>query len=190
MYGVVGLPGVGKTTLLTAAAQKSLHGKKFLGLPPHGNVFTNFPCPGCYKLDFQRLGLEHITDALILIDEIVLLADNRSWKNFGDNLTYFFSHYRHFFNDVVWCSQYWDADKRIDVRTDKMFIAEKSAFLPVTWIKPVMHELTVNRGERVDGYYIGAPLTWRGIWRPRWYSYFNSYEQRELAPPTLELWDV
>lgn len=189
MYGVVGLPGAGKTTFLTAAAQKCLQGKSFLGLPARTNVFTNFSCPGCYKLDFHRLGRENITDALILIDEIALLADNRNWKNFSEDLTYFFSHYRHFFCDIIWCSQYWDADKKIDVRTDKIFILEKSAFLPVSWVKPILHELTVRCGQRVDGYRIGAPVTWRGIWRPRWYSYFDSYAQRELAPPTLELWE-
>ena len=33
MYGVVGKVGAGKTTFLTALAQKSLQGKSFMGLP-------------------------------------------------------------------------------------------------------------------------------------------------------------
>ena len=54
----------------------------------------------------------------------------------------------------------------------------------------LIRDFTVNRGCIDDGYYLGAPITWRFVWRPRWYKYFDSYTQRELKPLTdLELWE-
>lgn len=190
MYGVVGKAGAGKTTFLTALAQKNLSGKSFMGIPPHSQVFTTFECRGCYKLNFDDLGKYMICDSLILIDEIATLADNRNWAKFGDNLVYFFSHFRHFGCSVVWCSQYWDADKKIDVRTDKIFLMEKSSFLPVTFIKPILHNFGVCRGQRVDEFSLGAPVTWKWIYRPKWYKYFDSFTVRQLPGlPKLEMWD-
>lgn len=189
MYGVIGKAGSGKTTFLTAAAYHSNHGKTFMGIPPHSTVFSTFACSGCYKLDFQQLGRVCITDSLILIDEIATLADNRDWKNFGSDLVYFFSHFRHFGCDVIWCSQYWDADKKIDVRTDRLFMLERSAFFPVSWVKPIVHTLDIIDGRRVDEYSKAPPISWKPIWRPRYYSGFDSFCKRDLPPPTLELWD-
>ena len=39
IIGVFGLPGAGKTTFLTSAAQHLLHGKSFMGLSPSKVVF-------------------------------------------------------------------------------------------------------------------------------------------------------
>lgn len=189
MYGVVGKVGAGKTTFLTALAQKSLQGKSFMGLPAYDKVFTTFECKDCYKLDFSVLGRYDISNALILIDEIATLADNRKWKDFAENHVYWFSHFRHYGCSVVWCSQYWDADKKIDVRTDQLFLMEKSAFLPITFIKPVVHNFGIQRGKRVDDYILGAPITWKWIFRPKWYKYFDSFAVKDLPPlPDLHKW--
>ena len=86
IVGVIGLPGSGKTTLLAKAAYKWLHGKSFLGMPARSKVLTNFDCPGCYKLSFDCLGLYNFQDMNIIIDEIMLLADNRNFKSFPEHL--------------------------------------------------------------------------------------------------------
>lgn len=193
IIGVWGLPGMGKTSFLTKAAQKCLQGKSFLDIPVHSRVFTNFECKGCYKLDFDKLGVYQYEDALILIDEIMLLADCRNFKTFAETTKYFMSHHRKYDTTVVYCSQFWrDADAKIRNLTDRYYYITRSSFLPVSIIKPIQREFTVRNGLIEDGYFLGAPITWRFVWRPHWYKFFDSYERRELKPLTpaeLELWE-
>ena len=81
--GIFGLPGQGKSTYLAKLAKKAI--KKKI------KVYSNFYIKGCYKLDFDDLGVHDYSDCLILIDEISLFCDCRSWKNFNADLVYFFT---------------------------------------------------------------------------------------------------
>lgn len=190
VIGVFGLPGMGKTSFLTKVAQLNLRGKSYMGIPVHEKVFTNFECAGCYKLDFNKLGIYHFENALILIDEIMLLADSRDFKSFPEHLKYFFSHHRHFDCTVLFCSQYWsDCDKRIRGVTDRYYLITCSSFFPLSYIKPIVRHFDVYQGTIFDGYTLGPPISWKVVYRPRWYMYFDSYTQRELPPiPELSLW--
>ena len=129
IIGVFGLPGAGKTTFLASAAQHLLNGKKFLGLSPSKVVFTNFYCKGCYKLDFDKLGIYNFSDCNILIDEIMLLADTRNFKTFPESLKRFFSQHRKTLGDghgCLWCSQYYDdCDKKIRFHLTKNRLDER-----------------------------------------------------------------
>ena len=60
---IMGLPGSGKSLLLSYIAFRAVNGKKinFHGFnissfKSYDKVFTNFPCEGAYKLDFDRHG--------------------------------------------------------------------------------------------------------------------------------------
>lgn len=189
IQAIFGLPRQGKTTVLTKIAQKNLAGKTYFGIRPHARVFTNFECLGCYQLDFDTLGVYRYEDSLILIDEIMLLADTRDFKTFPKPLKYFFSHHGHFNIDIVWCSQYWDdCDKKIRVLTDRYYLMEAHGSFTV--IKPIQRYLGAEGGHMVDTYRTGAPITWRLVYRPRYYRYFDSFTQRKLPPlPDLRLWD-
>lgn len=191
VIGVFGLPGQGKTSFLTKVAQLNLRGKSFMGIPVHDRVFTNFECKGCYKLDFDKLGIYHYENALILIDEIMLLADSRDFKTFPEHLKYFFSHHRHFGCTVLFCSQYWsDCDKRIRGVTDRYYLISASSFFPVSYIKPIIRDFTVDHGVITDGYNLAPPISWKFVYRPHWYTFFDSYTQRTLKPlEALELWE-
>lgn len=191
IIGVFGLPGMGKTTFLTKVARKCNSGKTYLGIPPHSKVFTNFECRGCYKLDFEALGVYHFSDALILIDEIMLLADTRDFKSFPKQLKYFFSHHRHFNCDVVWCSQYYDdCDKKIRVLTQKFYLLEKSPWFPISYAKPIERFLGVEGSKMVDAFVIAPRPFWACVWRPHFYSDFDSFSQKSLLPLSkLELWE-
>lgn len=189
IQGVFGLPGMGKTTFLTKCAWMCLHGKSFMGIPPHETVYTNFDCPGCYELDFDDLGKKNFHDCLILIDEIMLFADCRDFKSFSPALKYFFALHRHFNIDILWCSQYYsDCDKKIRNLTNNFFLLEKSAVLPVSFVKPILRQMGAKDGQMVDKYTLGAPITWRFVWRPRYYSMFDSFEKKELPPVDAPLW--
>lgn len=190
IQGVFGLPGMGKSTFLAKCAAKNLAGKSFMGVPPHEYVFTNFECPGCYKLDFETLGKFRYHDALFLIDEIMLLCDSRNFRTFPLELKEFFAKHRHAHNDVIWCSQnYRDTDLKIRNLTQRYFLIEKSSFLPVSFVKPILHGMGVERGDIQDGYSLGAPITWRLVYRPHYYHMFDSFEERVLPDPDLQMWE-
>lgn len=183
VVGVFGLPGMGKTTMLTAAAQHSLNGRSFLGLPAHDKVYTNFECPGCYRLDFDKLGKYKFENALIIIDEIMLYADSRDFKSFSDDLKYFFSHQRHVNLDILWCSQmYDDCDKKIRGLTDHYYLLEKMSILPISIVKPILRKLGAMNNKFCDTIYMGAPISWTFIWRPKYYKMFDSFTYKDLPP--------
>lgn len=189
VVGVFGLPGMGKTTMLTAAAQHSINGRSFLGLPAHDKVYTNFECPGCYRLDFEKLGKYKFENALIIIDEIMLYADSRDFKSFSDDLKYFFSHQRHVNLDILWCSQmYDDCDKKIRGLTDHYYLLEKMSFLPISIVKPILRKLGAMNNKFCDTIYMGAPISWTFIWRPKYYKMFDSFTYKDLPPVENVAW--
>ena len=62
VQGVFGLPGSGKSTYLAKLAKKAF--KKY------DRVYSNFYIDGCYKLDFDSLGLVDYSDCLIFRQSI------------------------------------------------------------------------------------------------------------------------
>lgn len=192
IIGVFGLPGMGKTTFLTKCAQMFLSGKRFMGVPPVDTVFTNFYCPRCYKLDFEKLGLYNFSNCNILIDEIMLFADTRNFKTFPEHLKQFFALHRHSNINIIWCSQYWDdCDKKIRVLTQRFYLLEKGKiFKDFSFVKPIYRHMGIDNKHMSDRYILGAPLEWSLVYRPRYYSLFDSYEVRHKLPPVdLELWE-
>lgn len=186
--GIIGLPGAGKTTLLAATCQKWLKGKTFIGISPKKFVYTNFPCPGCFQLDFDTLGLRYYHDCNIVIDEIALFADSRDFKNFSKHLDKFFRLHRHANIDILWCSQTFDCDKKIRNLTDKMFILEGGKFIlsQFTFVKPVQRGLMANS----ETFRLAPPILWWWIYRPRWYHVFDSFDHDfdDLPLPDNVLW--
>lgn len=192
IQGVFGLPGMGKTTFLTKCAEMTLKGKRFMGVEPTKVVFTNFECKGCYKLDFDKLGLYNFSHCLILIDEIMLFADTRNFKTFPEHLKKFFAKHRHSHIDIIWCSQYWDdCDKKIRVLTQKFYLMEKSKIFPqITWVKPIIRAMGVSDKHMTDDYTIAAPIEWKLVYRPRYYGKFDSFDTEPLPPVELIPWET
>ena len=96
-----GLPGAGKTTILTSIALKE--SKKLLkGKSNYLHIYTNVPLKidGVTYIDNECIGKYDLSDCLLLIDEATLFADNRDYKKFTyDKVEYFLEH-RHFKADV------------------------------------------------------------------------------------------
>lgn len=156
--GVFGLPGAGKSLFLAALADRALKGKslkfggqKFGAFKKYKYVYTNFPFKGAYRLDFDKLGKVDITDACILIDEIMMFCDSRNFQSFGDNLKFFFSQHRKDRIDIIYCSQaYDDVDKKIRNVTDKYYYICR--WLPgITSVKPIKAFFRVS-GDITSGY--------------------------------------
>lgn len=190
---VFGLPGEGKTTFLTKCARMWLSGKRFLGIPPSDRVFTSFYCPGCFKLEWENLGVYELQNANILIDEIMLYCDNRNWKEFSDNLKIFFSMARHWNVNVIMCSQSWrDCDLKIRNLVDKFYLIQKSKLFPsISFVKPIIKKFNVYHDSIIDTYELGAPLEWSIVYRPRYYQYFDTYaKHKKLPKKTYQSWDT
>ena len=102
-----GVPGCGKTTQLTKIAIKELK-RKALGRSKYKNIYTiNFQCSGCIPITFNDLGTYKFYDSLILIDEITLDADNRSFKTFSSDIRDFFLLHRHLGLDNLCYTELW-----------------------------------------------------------------------------------
>lgn len=183
-----GLPGCGKTTLLTSLALKAVKSGKYR------NVYSNVPLKifGVTYIKNECIGKYILEDGLILIDEASLYADSRDHKNFSvGQVTYFLEH-RHFNVDIVLFTQQWDGvDRKIRVITDRVYYVYKGLFLgrwftryyriPYGIIIPDPKKSDGTKlGEIVQGYckpnlIIRLLSPW--LFRPRYYKYFDSWER-------------
>ena len=176
-----GVPGCGKTTILTKIAQKKR--KKYK------EVYTiNFECFGCIPIKFEDLGKYKIENSLILIDEITMDADNRAFKTFPKEIRDFFILHRHLKSDIIYATQnYENVDKKIRDLTGELWYMSKSVI-------PIIREFTtarrIYRNININEYTSDLTLGYRfcnfieslfasnfeWVYRRRYYKYFNSFE--------------
>lgn len=187
-----GVPGVGKTTLLTKLAVKAIK-RMNKGRGKYENVYTNFYCKGARRIDFKDLKTYKICDSLILLDEITMDADNRDFKNFPDEIRDFFILHRHLGNDIIYATQGYDAvDKKIRLLTQELWYMQKSVvpFLSsLTTAKRIYRTIDINEhtSELTLGYrfcnFIESMCTsnFKSVWRRRYYKYFDSFDEGVLA---------
>lgn len=181
--GVFGLPGSGKSLFLGMIAQRAVHGKNInfhglsLGsLKKYKYVYTNFSCDGCYKLDYDKLGVLNYSDCLILVDEIMLLSDSRDYKKFTDNLKFFYSEHRKSKCDFIYASQsYDDVDKKIRNRTEQYYYVEHF-FLDFSRVRRIDFFFDIINFKIVDGFSFAPIATDFFFWRPHYYDNIDSYE--------------
>lgn len=192
-----GLPRCGKTTFLTWCARRALRGKKITtgilfwkkqigDFSPYERVYTNFPVSGCYKLDFDKLGIEQYENCLIIIDEIMLLCDSRDWKNYAAHLRDFMALHGHYRVDILAASQsYKDCDLRIRNLAERLlWIQRLGSFSRISPIKKTWSiEETIE-----EAYQLGSPVQSRFIYRPLVYKFFDSFAAPKLADNTAEQW--
>lgn len=181
--GIFGLPGSGKSLFLGLIAQRAVKGKNInyhglsLGtLRKYKYVYTNFKCDGCYKLDYDKLGILNYSDCLILVDEIMLLSDSRDYKKFTDNLKFFYSEHRKSNCDFIYASQsYDDVDKKIRNRTQQLYYIDHW-LLEFSVVRRIEYYFDVYHGKINEGYRYAPPITDFHFWRPKYYKYIDSYE--------------
>ena len=177
VQGVFGLPGSGKSTYLAKLAKN--------GFKRYDKVYSNFYIEGCYKLDFDKLGLFDYSDCLILIDEISLFCDCRNWKNFTDDMVYFWTNHRHYGVDIVYCSQsYADCDKKIRNLTDSLFYI-RSGLFGFSIVRSINKVFNVD-SDITEGYELsGFPSL---VFRRRYYKMFDSFVRKQLPPNNAKKW--
>ena len=199
-----GVPGCGKTTLLTKIAQKELKRIK-RGKSPYKHVLTNFYCMGCEMVDFKDLGTKYIDHSLILLDEITLDCDSRDFKIFSKGHKDFFTLHRHLFNDIiVFCQDFERMDKTIRNNVYDLWYMTKPIF-PIlnqfSICRRIYRNISINEmtsdltlGYRFPNFWerVFSP-SFRFVFRKPYYKYFDSFDTSTLDDRPIfeyDLWDL
>ncbi len=186
-----GLPGCGKTTVLTMLALKGVRSGRYK------NVYTNVQdlhVHGVTYVPFDLFGVYEFRECLILVDEAMVECGDRDYKNFGKDKIQAFVMHRHKFSDIVLFSQEPDGiDKKIRSITDRMYYVSKGFFtgkwfssihkIPYGLVWPTENSNGENLGKIVMGYKkppLLSRIFCKRIFRPRYYPYFNSWEDERL----------
>ena len=180
--GIIGLPSSGKSLVLSYIAYRAIKGKSinFHGFncthfdKQYQRVYTNFPFQGAYQLDFDILGYADYNNCLILVDELQMFADSRNFKNFGDNLKFFFSQHRKFKVDFLYATQSPDTvDKRIRSLTDKLYYIDRTIFNLIR-IREIQTFFDIHNNLTLS-YEFSSGLNSRYFYAPRLYKYNDTY---------------
>lgn len=191
-----GLPGSGKTTIMTQIALKWSKKKRY------DNIYCNvkIAVPGVTYIDNDCIGKYCLRDCLLLIDEATLFADSRAFKSFTkDKLQYFLEH-RHYRCDIYLFTQQWDGvDRKIRVITDRVYYVYKPLLtghwiskyyrIPYGIIIPDKKDGGEKLGEIIQGYCKPSLLVRMlatKVYRPKYYKYFDSFECPYLPPLPAE----
>ncbi len=188
-----GLPGCGKTTVLTMLALKGVKSGKYKHV--YSNV-ENLCIHGVTYVPFDLFGVYEFRDCLILIDEAMVECGDRDHKSFGKEKIRAFVMHRHKYSDIVLFSQEPDGvDKKIRSITDRMYYVKKGFFtrkwissiykIPYGLVWPTENSNGENLGRIVMGYKkppFFACLFARRVYRPKYYPYFDSWEDIPLPP--------
>lgn len=182
-----GVPGVGKTTILTKEAIKQQKKKKY------DEIYTiNVEIVGCIPIKFDDLKEFKFNNSLILIDEITMDADNRSFKTFPKEIRDFFILHRHLGCDIIYATQnYENVDKKIRDLTGELWYMSKSV-VPIlkefTTAKRIYRNININEytSELTLGYRFCSFLEMifaRNIeitLRRKYYKYFDTWDELTL----------
>ena len=117
LYMVFGKKGSGKTTLMT---KLSIQYRK-----KGWQVYSDRELPGCYQFKTEDFGkVSFPPNALILVDEVGLVWDNRNFKSFPEHVKVYFKYQRQYRHVVYLFSQSFDVDKKIRDMTDHLYIVQ------------------------------------------------------------------
>lgn len=194
---VIGLPGSGKTTALAAFSHVFTRDRKLKkkGYKVYSNVAVKDAIPYDWKTEF---GYYDMSNAMICLDEAGIYADNRSFKtNFTPESLEYLKLLRHRFDVLVAFSQTSDVDLKIRSMSGMIWICSKSVIPGVTVLNPVCRKIDVDEETHqiMDMYYLRHRIRQffaaQRIFRPLYYSYFDSYEAPELPPlPPREPYNI
>lgn len=203
-----GLPGCGKTTLLSSMAYKQLKAKRSRYKHIFSNVYLGVVSPfdRVTYIESDDLGKYDFSDGLILLDEATLAWDSRDFKKTSKAVIQYFLLHRHYNVDVVLFTQQWDGvDRKIRVITDRVYYVYKTAILG-HWISKyyripygiiIPDPKSKNSGEKlgdiVQGYCKPSLLQrifCHRLWRPKYYRFFDSWEKPFLPAPPYPVKDI
>lgn len=177
-----GPKGCGKTTYMVSLAYK--YQKK--GRP----VYSNVMIPGCYMYNDEDVGIYGFPpNAVILMDEVSMIWDNRDFKNFKKYVSDYFRYQRHQKNLIYMFSQTFDIDIKLRRLTDQMYLMTNFmncfTMLRRVIIKPDVVQTSTGESKIADVLKFDSLLLfWCGsiqfIWLPKWVGNYDSFEPLNL----------
>lgn len=128
--------------------------------------------------------------SVLFIDEGGLIWDNRGFKTFDKGYTEFFKLQRKYKCKVYINSQDFDIDKKIRQLTDSMVLMSSiGGFIGV--VRPIIRKVALveasAQGESriADNLKFGSLFSFRFLWLPRYFKYFDSYNAPVRPPVTF-----
>lgn len=182
-----GVPGSGKSTL-SAWIAKQCHKK-------NRDVYSNFPIAGCYELNCRAdLGVKHIEESDIIIDEVGLEYSNRDFKDFPKTSRYFFKFHRHYKDNVhIFSQDYEDMDKTLRKLAQRYYLMKKSIIPGFVVRREIGKRIGINdmTKEICEEYFfvglLAGGIKW--IWCPPLWKMFDSYSYKQLEQYEFRKWD-
>lgn len=158
------------------------------------NVYTNMHdvvIPGVRLMDIDSLKTcVPAPHSVLFIDEGGLIWDNRGFKSFDKGYTEFFKLQRKYKCKVYINSQDFDIDKKIRQLTDSMVLMSSiGGFIGV--VRPIIRKVALveasAQGESriADNLKFGSLFSFRFLWLPKYFKYFDSYKAPERPSVTF-----
>ena len=164
---LLGKKGCGKTTFLSKLAYK--YNK--MGW----TVYSTFECKDCYKIDYSDIGTYDLVDyknnpsspskILLLVDEINLVWDNRSYKDFKQDVNAWLIQMRKYHIKCFMCSQTYTCDKKIRDLSDDIYLMVRLGCLTVC--KKVNKFLTIREDGSGEGSNVAEGMEFEKFFKPK-----------------------
>lgn len=178
-----GVPGAGKTTLAAWLVKQDLK--------HHREVYSNVPITGAYKLDVKDLGVYHIENASVIVDEAGIEWNNRNYKSFPQTTIKFLKYHRHYQTSVdVFSQSYEDMDITVRRLAQRFYVVRKSRILPFFIVRQrIGRKVGINEVSKdiIDEYSF-VPFGKRYIFCPVLWKMFNTLSREQLKPKEWEKW--
>ena len=183
---IFGKKGSGKSTYMVSLMLRHLK---------YGwNVYTNMEdvnISGVRIMDIEALkSCVPEPHSVLFVDEGGLIWDNRGFKQFDKGYMEFFKLQRKYKCKVYINSQDFDIDKKIRQLTDSMVLMSSIAGC-IGVVRPIIRKVALveasAQGESriADNLKFGSLFSFRFLWLPRYFKYFDSYSAPERPPVTF-----
>lgn len=185
--------GSGKSTDIARTCYKVLKSGSYSHV--YTNIDINLSGVKTFNVDDFNAGKYRFPeDSLILIDEVSLLYDNRSYKSFPKAVGNYLRLSRHYKNSFIMYSQHYDCDKVIRTLASRLYYMRKVGFISFKRaIRKVISVVTqVNENTKTADSQVCDTLqfcsifekgAWQFVFIPAWTSLFDSYHIDDPLPP-------
>lgn len=175
----IGVPGSGKTTFAAYLAKKRR--KKAKKKKTNDLILSNFPLKGAFKIVKSDIGQYMIHDCLLIMDEAGIDYNNRNFKTFSDDETYFYKFHRHYNVDIAMFSQDFDVDVKLRKLATRLFIVEKSFIPGFIKRRQISKKIGIDKNTKqlIDEYKFVIFGT-KYIYAPKLWKLFDSYSHKKL----------
>jgi len=144
-------------------------------------------------LDCKKdLGISHMENAKIIIDEAGIEFNNREFKTFPQTAVYFFKYHRHYRCSVdVFSQSYEDMDITLRRLAQNYYVVKKSLVPFCVVCRRIRRRVGIdeNTHQIIDEYSFDFPVIGtRRIFSPPLWKLFNSYSCKQLLPKEWAMW--